>query len=287
MTSRSEWWVRKVFFAATALSAVAIFVLLFLLVYFSVPMLTSGHVKQLLSWHWKPYAGDYGILPMVLGTLLLATLSTIMAIPISMGVCAFAYTHENSGATKLLILVVHVMTGIPTVIYGFVSVFVLVPLIRRIFVTGAGFCLLTAALILGLLISPTIILIFHASLAQLASSLRPVVESLGLSPMEQFRFVMLPAASQGLLTAVILGFCRAAGDAIIPLMLAGNAAQVPGSLLDAIRTLSAHIALVLATDSQSMAYQSVFASGMSLFIVTAAATMLIRRYNRKALDRWR
>ncbi len=287
MTLRREWWIQKGLLAATLTSVAAIFLLLFLLLYFSFPLLFSGDLKQLFSWRWNPFEGHYGILPMMLGTLLLSILSTVMAFPAAMGICAFIYIHRNSRLSRLLLLVVHVMTSIPTVIYGFVSVFILVPPMRRIFAAGAGFCLLTAALTLGLLILPTIVLVFHAYLTQAGGSLRAVSESLGLTPMEQFCFVMLPSASRGLVSALILGFCRAVGDAMIPLMLAGNAAQIPASFLDSIRTLSAHVALVLATDSQSMAYQSVFASGLLLFVMIAMVTALAHHLNRNMLSRCR
>ena len=130
---------------------------------------------------------------------------------------------------------------------------------------------------LSVLILPTIVLVFHAWLEQLDPLLRLTAEAMGFTPIQQMRYVLLPAASRGLTAAAVLGFGRAIGDTLISLMLAGNAAQFPGSIFASIRTLTAHIALVLATDSQSMAYQSVFASGLLLFFLMGAFNYLIRK----------
>ncbi len=111
------------------------------------------------------------------------------------------------------------MTSIPTVIIGFVSVFVLVPLLREWLEAGSGFSLLTAALTLSVLILPTIVLVFHARLEQLDPLLRLTAEAMGFTPIQQMRYVLLPAASRGLTAAAVLGFGRAIGDTLISLMI--------------------------------------------------------------------
>jgi phosphate transport system permease protein len=169
------------------------------------------------------------------------------------------------------------MTSIPTVIYGFVSVIFLVPLVREAFPESTGYSWLTAALTLSLMILPTIVLLVHAQLQQVDARVRLASAALGFSPAQTLLWVMRPLASRGLWAAAVLGFSRALGDTIIALMVAGNAPQVPHSLLDSIRTLTSHIALVVATDSTSQAYQSIFASGLILFGITAAVNLTLRR----------
>ena len=173
------------------------------------------------------------------------------------------------------------MTSIPTVVYGFVSVFLLVPRLREWFAVGSGFSLLAAVLTLSLLILPTITLILQSRLANSTRRSGWLPTAMGFTTVQQMRCVLLPAASRGLAVAAILGFGRAVGDTLISLMLAGNAAQFPDSLFASIRTLTAHIGLVLATDSQSMAYQSVFAAGLVLFLLTGAVSLLIRKSGSK------
>ncbi|MCE5242125.1 MAG: ABC transporter permease subunit [Syntrophobacteraceae bacterium] len=266
---------------AAAVSAVSILSILFLLLYFSLPLFTEAKVFEVLATEWQPFGGRYGILPMCAASLVLAVLSLAMAFPLAVGVCCLTHTLAPGRAGRLLLAVVHFMTGIPTVIYGFVSVFLLVPRMRTLFDVGSGFSLLTASLTLSLLILPTIVLVFHARLGQLDPRLRLAAEAMGFTPVQQLRHVFIPAAREGLTVAAVLGFGRAIGDTLISLMLAGNAPLFPHSPFASVRTLSSHIALVLATDSRSMAYQSVFASGLILFLVAGAVNFIIGKAGRK------
>lgn len=270
---------------ATAVSAVAILSILLLLVYFCMPLLTRDHLFQVLSWHWQPVAGKFGILPMCAGSLVLSVLALVIAFPFAIGICSLVYVLSQGFFSRFLLTVIHFMTSIPTVIIGFVSVFVLVPRLRDWLAAGSGFSLIAAALTLSVLILPTIVLVFHARLEQLDPLLRLTAEAMGFTPIQQMRYVLLPAAARGLTAAAILGFGRAIGDTLISLMLAGNAAQFPGSFFASIRTLTAHIALVLATDSQSMAYQSVFTSGLLLFLLLGAFNFIIQKSGRKKSSR--
>ena len=262
---------------ATAVSAGAILAIFLLLFYFCLPLFTWVRLSQVLSWHWQPVAGKFGILPMCAGSLALSILVLVLAFPPAIGICSLVHVLSRGFFSRFLLALIHFMTSIPTVIIGFVSVFVLVPHLRDWLEAGSGFSLITAALTLSVLILPTIVLVFHARLEQLDPLLRLTAEAMGFTPIQQMRYVLLPAASRGLTAAAVLGFGRAIGDTLISLMLAGNAAQFPGSIFASIRTLTAHIALVLATDSQSMAYQSVFASGLLLFFLMGVFNYLIRK----------
>jgi len=272
---------------ATAVSAVAILSILLLLIYFCLPLFTWDRLSQVLSWHWQPVAGKFGILPMCAGSLAISILALALAFPPAIGICTLVHVLSRGLIARFLLILVHFMTSIPTVILGFVSVFVLVPLLREWHTAGTGFSLITAALTLSVLILPTIVLVFHARLERLDPLLRLSAEAMGFTPIQQMRYVLLPAASRDLVVAAVLGFGRAIGDTLISLMLAGNAAQFPGSFFASIRTLTAHIALVLATDSQSMAYQSVFASGLLLFLLMGAFTFILQKSAQKTGDRYR
>lgn len=276
----SETWIERTFLIATGISAVAIVSILVLLVYFSLPLFTSGGLGEVFSWQWRPFNGRYGILPMCAGSLFLALLALAFAFPSAIGICFLAHSLAPTPVARFLTALIHFLTGIPTVIYGFVSVFLLVPRVRDWLDAGTGFTLLTAAITLSVLILPTIALVFHAGLERIDQNLNLASEAMGLTRIQQVRHVLIPASSQGLLMSAILGFGRALGDTLISLMLAGNAPQFPDSLFTSIRTLTAHIALVLATDSQSMAYRSVFAAGLILFLLMGAINIVIRRFLR-------
>ena len=157
-----------------------------------------------------------------------------------------------------------------------VAAFSLVPLIRGAF-SGSGFCWLAALLTLAVLTLPTIVLLLDSQFQQVHSEVRLTAAALGFTRVQEMLQLTLPLSSRGLVVAATLGFGRALGDTLVPLMLAGNAPQLPGSLLDPLRTLTAHIALVVATDSQSAAYNSLFACGLILFLVTVLVNLGLRR----------
>jgi phosphate transport system permease protein len=280
-----EKCIEKGLLVATVISAVAIFFILGMLVYFCLPLLASGGMGAVLAWQWTPFSGRFGILPMCVGSLSLSLCALGLAFPPAVGICCFVAILAPRKLSRFFVILIHFMTSIPTVIYGFVSVFLLVPLVRDWMQSGTGFSFMTAALCLSLLILPTIVLVFHARLQQIDPGLRLASEAMGLTPTQQLHCVLIPVASRGLAVALVLGFGRAIGDTMISLMLAGNAPQLPHSLFASIRTLTAHIALVLATDSQSMPYRSVFASGLILFLMLGAVNLCIRRLDRKDPDR--
>lgn len=263
--------------AATIISCGSVLAILGFLCYFALPIFTQGHLGAIFSCDWHPFQGKFGILPMVTGSLCLAAAAMAVAFPLALGICGFAQGLGPRRLGKPLLGLIHFMTGIPTVIYGFVSVIFLVPLVRGLFPESTGYSWLTATLTLSLMILPTIVLVIQAQLQQVDTRVLLAAAALGFSPAQTLLWVMAPMASRGLWAAGVLGFSRAIGDTIIALMVAGNSAQIPHSLLDSIRTLTAHIALVVATDSTSQAYQSIFASGIILFAVTAAVNLTLRR----------
>jgi len=252
---------------AAAVSALSVLAIFGFLLWFSLPVFQGGALAALFSWHWRPMQGEFGILPMIAGSLCLALPTMLIAFPVALGLCAFIHGMGPAWAARPLIGMVRFMTSIPTVVYGLVSVFLLVPLLRSS-LSGSGFSWLAAMLTLSLLVLPTIVLILDNQFRMIQSEIGLGALALGLTPAQQLLRLTLPLSSRGLLMAAALGFGRAIGDTLIPLMLAGNAPLLPHSLLDSIRTLTSHIALVVATDSQSAAYSSLFACGLILFIAS-------------------
>lgn len=229
------------------------------------------------GWVWQPYQGAFGILPMCLGSLALASFALILGWPLSLFVCGFLLTEESpllAPFRRAASVLVRWMTTIPTVVYGFAAVFLLTPLIRRAF-GGSGMCLLAAGLILTLEILPTMVLVMLAGLGPRLSRLCPWGQALGFSRLGLFRLFVLPRSRRTLAAAAVLGFGRAAGDTLIPLMLAGNAVQVPQGLLSSIRTLTAHMALVTSNEVGGAAYGSLFCAGLILLVVNAGASITL------------
>lgn len=272
----SERWIEAALLASTLIAVFAVGAIFVFLGWFSLPILREGRLFEVVAWSWRPFQGAFGILPMVVGSLLLSLTAMALAFPAGVGICCFAHGLGHRPLARAVMLIIRFMTGIPTVVYGFVAVFLLVPLVRAHFGRGTGFSWLAAGLTLALLVLPTVVLVIDAELRRTEPRYRLASAALGLSQAQALLCVALPHSRRALVMAAVLGFGRAAGDTLVALMLAGNAAQVPGSLLDSLRTLTAHIALVVATDSGSRAYDSVFASGLILMLTTAAVNLGLR-----------
>ena len=271
-----ERWIEAALFASTLIAVLAVGAIFVFLLWFTLPILREGRLLEVVAWSWRPIQGAFGILPMVVGTLLLSFTAMTLALPAGVGICCFAHGLGSRPLARAIMLLVRFMTGVPTVVYGFVAVFLLVPLVRTHFGRGSGFSWLAAGLTLALLVLPTVVLVIDAELRQTEPRYRLAAAALGLSRAQALLYVALPHSRRALVMAAVLGFGRAAGDTLVALMLAGNAAQVPGNVLDSLRTLTAHIALVVATDSRSRAYDSVFASGLILMLTAAAVNLGLR-----------
>lgn len=165
----------------------------------------------------------------------------------------------------------------PTVVYGFVAVMVLVPVMRGLDEASTGYGLLPAVLTLALLVLPTMVLVLDARLGRQDRLWMETGLALGMTPGQTLDRVLLPQARGGLVTALVLGYNRALGDTLVALMVAGNAARVPEGPLESVRSLTAHIALVMATDAFSPEYRSVAAAALVLFLLTSGLTLWIRR----------
>jgi ABC-type phosphate transport system permease subunit len=253
---------------------VAIFAFLLIL---AMPLFLEGQWGQILSMTWRPYQGHYGILPMLAGSLALSVSAFAVAYPLGLGVCLFACGPGPKPFRRGVISVITFMTAIPTVVYGFVAVFLLVPLLNNAVSGRSGPSLMAACLTLALLILPTIVLFLFETMRETEKRTRLTSASLGFSPVQALLLVVLPGSATGLRTAAIMGYCRALSDTLIPLMLAGNAPQLPASFFDSIRTLTAHIALVVATDNSSPAFHSLFACGLLLFGMSFVVQVVIQK----------
>ena len=262
-------------FLSAALGTVIAFILIS-----GAEALVRGRGLSLLGAAWNPAAGRFGILTMIQASALLASSALCLGWLLSLGCCCALNGLAPRFIARWLMGVLTLMTAIPTVVYGFAAVFLLVPFIRNA-LGGAGFCWLTAGLILALQGVPTMTFIMDGAVRSLAAESRLTAAALGMTPLQHLSRVVLPLASRSLLSAAILGLGRAAGDALIPVMLAGNAIRFASSPLDSMRTLTAHISLVLSSDIGGGEHLSLLLAGALLLsfcaLVSLAARRLIRR----------
>lgn len=229
---------------------------------------------------WDPEGGKFGIMPMIWASALLSLSSLITGWAFAVGCCCFIHGLGPRWAAKLLAGMLRVMTAIPTVVYGFASVFLLVPIIRN-GLGGSGFSWLTASLVLSLLIMPTMVISMDSAFSTIVAETRLTSAALGFTQGQNVAMVVLPASRQWIWSSALLGFGRAAGDTLIPTMLAGNAVQYAKTPLDAMRTLTAHVGLVLSSEVGGTAYLSLFVAGGILLFVSISANILFRLVKRK------
>lgn len=198
------------------------------------------------SWHPQEDAaqGTYNLVPMLAGTLIVMTGSVLLATPFGIGAAIFCRFYAPRPVARFYQRIIELLAGIPSVVFGFWGLVVLVPIINRIQPPGQS--VLAATLILALMILPTIALMADAALANVPHALHLTAASLGLSRWATIRGVTLPAAKSGLFTGVILEAGRAIGETLAVLMVCGNIVKIPGSLFDPARTLTANIALEMA-----------------------------------------
>ena len=245
---------------------------------FALPVVFSAQGGQIFNWVWRPDTHEFGILPMIVGSLLLSVSALLLSWPLAVGV---ACTIQDGGKKRLfggtVAGIVRFMTTIPTVVYGFAAVFLLVPAASRTTGKGSGLCWLSAALMLALLILPTMVLVMDSAMRTKERNVRITAAALGFTRSQTLACLVLPASLRWLLTAAILGFGRAVGDTLIPLMLTGNAPHVPESLFGSLRTLTAHMGLVTATEVGGPAYNSLFVAGGLLLLTSACVSLALRK----------
>lgn len=168
-----------------------------------------------------------------------------------------------------------VLAAVPTVVHGFAAVFLLVPLIREAF-GGSGFCWLAAGVMLALQGVPTMTLVMDEALRSVSEQTSLTAAALGMTPLQNLSRVVIPASAPWLVSAAMLGFGRALGDTLLPLMLAGNAAQFASSPLDSLRPMTAHIGLALSSDVGGGENRSLLTAGGFLLLGSAGAAMAAR-----------
>ncbi len=228
-------------------------------------MFKYGLKKFLLSLDWFPLEKSYGLLPMIIGSLFVTAGALVIGVPFGLA-CAIVLTEFSSKRLRRILKpIIELLAGIPSVVYGFIGVIILVPFIRDR-LGGPGLSVLAASIILGIMILPTIISISIDSLQAVPRSYREGSIALGATRWQTTRMVMFPAAKSGIIASIILGMGRAIGETMAVIMIAGNAAVIPRSLLDPVRTLTSNIALEMGYAAGEHR-EALFATGVILFII--------------------
>ncbi|MES2909322.1 MAG: phosphate ABC transporter permease subunit PstC [Pseudomonadota bacterium] len=243
--SRTEAWLSQAL-RLFASSAVALLALIFVFLFSESRLaLTDGHwLRFLNSPGWFPSAGQFNLWPMLMATVLATIGALLLAVPLGLASALFIRFFAPPSLSILFRRLIMLLAGIPSVVYGLWGLTMLVPVIASVAPPGAS--LLAAILILAMMILPTVALTSEAALRVVPLSYWQGGQALGLSAQTILLKIAIPAASRGIFAGVLLATTRALGETMAVLMVAGNVVQMPGSIFDSVRVLTANIALEMA-----------------------------------------
>ena len=260
-----EFFFKAAFFVAACFSIVAVFMICVFLFANGIPAIHKiGFADFLLGTHWKPGNDLYGIFPMIIGSIYVTAGAIIFGVPVGLMTAIFLSKFCPKKLHGVLKTGIDLLAGIPSVVYGFFGLMIIVPFVRNVF-GGNGSSILTASILLGMMILPTIISVCESSLNAVPQSYYEGARALGATHERSVFLVTLPAAKSGILAGVILGIGRAIGETMAVIMVAGNQARLPNSILKGVRTLTANIVIEMgyATDLHR---EALIATGVVLFV---------------------
>lgn len=226
----------------------------------------------LTSPEWYPTSRSnvrYGTLALLTGTLSVTGLAMLIAVPFGLGAAIYVSEFSGPKLKETFKIVIELLAAIPSVVWGFIGLTIMNKMIMTVFHAPIGLTVLNGGIILALMSIPIIVSIGEDALKAVPDTYREAAEALGATKWQMIYRVLLPAAKNGLLAAILLGVARAVGETMAVLMATGHAVNMPNSVLDSVRTLTATIAAELGeTSVGSDHYQALFVIGMFLFLIT-------------------
>ena len=265
MNQLREKGMQVVFLLTACISVLAVVLICIFLFPSGVPAIKEiGLSDFLFGTVWRPANNLYGILPMILGSLYVTAGALVIGVPLGVLSAVFLAQFCPKPLYKPLRAAINLMAGIPSVVYGFFGLLVLVPFVRNHF-GGYGMGVLTASILLGIMILPTIITVSESALQAVPSSYYDGAVALGASHERSVFFVMVPAAKRGILAGIVLGIGRAIGETMAVIMVAGNQAIIPDSLTSGVRTLTTNIVMEMGY-STDLHREALIATAVVLFV---------------------
>ncbi|WP_270978200.1 phosphate ABC transporter permease subunit PstC [Campylobacter helveticus] len=261
-----EKFFKGIFALCALLSIFAVLMICFFLFANAIPTITQiGLFDFIFGLDWYPTEEIFGIFPMIVGSFYVTALAILIGVPLGVLSAIYLSRFANKKEKKYIIPAVELLGAIPSVVYGFFGLVVIVPLLATTFSGIPGKSVLAAALILSIMILPTIILVSKAAIDALPQSYYEGALALGASKERSVFFALIPAAKSGILASIILGVGRAIGEAMAVIMVAGNQALIPTSILDGVRTLTTNIVLEMGY-AQDLHREVLIANAVVLFV---------------------
>lgn len=261
------------FFLSACISIFAVALICIFLFTNGLPAMKEiGFIDFLSGKKWKPGMDTFGIYPMILGSIYVTAGAIVIGVPAGVLTAIFLTKFCPPRLCKIFKTIIDLMAGVPSVVYGFWGMVVLVPFVKNTF-GGNGNCILTASILLGIMILPTIISVSEASLQAVPKTYYEGALALGATKEQSVFFVLLPAAKSGITAGIILGIGRAIGETMAVVMVAGNQARMPNGILRGIRTLTANIVIEMGY-AADLHRDALIATGVVLFIFIMVINLL-------------
>lgn len=269
------------FLVAACASVAAVALICAFLFANSIPAFVEiGPLNFLLGTVWRPGNDLYGIFPMIMGSLYVTAGALLLGVPIALLTAIFLARFCPPRLYRLLKPAVNLLAGIPSVVYGFFGLVVLVPFVRNTF-GGNGNSILTASVLLAMMILPTIIGVAEAAIRAVPESYYEGSLALGATHERSVFFAVFPAAKSGVMAGVILGVGRAVGETMAVIMVAGNQPRLPSSILEGVRTLTTNIVMDMSY-AIGLHREALIATGTVLFVFIMLINVLFSLTKRRA-----
>ena len=286
MKNNKERFGEILFLISAAMSVVLILLIIFFIFRSGIDFLSKyGLVPFITGTKWAPTASpaSFGILPMIVGSVIVTIVSTLIALPFGLAVSIFmAYYADKS--YRFLKSLINLMAAIPSVVYGFFAMVVLAPFIGKVFDTKQ-YNMLTASILLSIMILPTMVNISENSLRQVPKTFYTGSLALGATKEETIHKVMIPYAKSGIFSSIILAIGRAIGETMAVYLVIGNQPRMPESILKGARTLTTNIVLEMGYAS-GMHRESLIATGMVLFFFILLINIIFNIIRSKNQDKY-
>lgn len=264
MTKYKEKVMEIVFLLTACVSILAVALICIFLFANGLPAMSKIGLKDfLLGREWKPGNNIFGIFPMILGSIYVTAGAVIVGVPIGLFTAIFLAWYCPKKLYKIIKPAVELLAGIPSVVYGFFGMVVIVPVVRTYF--GGGSSILSASILLGIMILPTIITVSETSIRAVPKSYYEGSLALGATHERSIFAAVLPAAKSGVTAGIILGVGRAIGETMAVIMVAGNQARMPEGILSGVRTMTANIVIEMGY-AQGLHREALIATGVALFV---------------------
>ena len=279
MNHFKEKAMKCVFLIAACTSVLAVFLICAFLFANGVPAIGKiGPLKFLLGTKWKPSNDIFGILPMIVASIYVTAGAILLGVPIALFTSVFMARYCPKKIYRPLKSGIELMAGVPSIVYGFFGLILIVPLIRQIF-GGTGTSMLAACVLLGMMILPTVIGLTESALRAVPTQYYEGAVALGGTHERAIFTVVLPAAKSGVVAAIVLGIGRAIGETMAVIMVAGNQPRMPRGIFQGVRTLTANIVIEMGYAS-GLHREALIATGVVLFVFILLLNFCVALLNR-------